>query len=66
MANELKNYRRTLAREGWEIIPGRKHVKCYHPKGGMIVMAATASDHRAILNAKGDVQRLKLKHGEKQ
>lgn len=58
MDKARKQIIKSLTRQGWKIVHGKKHVKCYSPDGETIVtMATTASDHRALQNTKARLRR---------
>lgn len=60
--SDVSRLLREKQREGWVVERGGKHYKLHHPKGGYIVVAASASDHKAIKNIQADIQRLERSH----
>ena len=58
MDKTYKKIIKSLERQGWRIVVGGKHVKCFSPDGETIVtIANTASDHRALKNNKARLRR---------
>lgn len=49
---------RALLRDGWVIVPGKKHLKLRSPKGNLLVVGRTQSCHRALRNALSILKRM--------
>lgn len=64
MNKEMKEFYRELERQGWRLEQGKKAMKAYHPKGGMVSMSLTPRVSMAHKAAARDVQKIKKMHGE--
>ena len=59
MSPETARFVKELEAAGWRRKPGRKHVKMLAPSGaGMMVVALTPSDRRALTNMRALAKRL--------
>ncbi|MEV2238799.1 hypothetical protein [Micromonospora sp. NPDC049891] len=59
---------RDLVRSGWIYTPGRKgnHGKLRSPQGRLVVIANSASDHRALKNTVSIIRRIQRIEGNDQ
>lgn len=65
-SKDVKQIIRDLRRDGWTVEQGRTHYKAIHPKGGSIAISVSPSDHHAVKNIKGDINRLNRQNLERE
>jgi len=62
---DIRKLLKILMRNGWAIHEG-KHYKAYHPHGGMVTIARSASCHHALDNILNYVNRLQKQHNQEE
>lgn len=55
---EVRGLISSAEKQGWRVVYGNKHVKCYPPEvdRGLVVISITPSDSRAYKNIKADLE----------
>lgn len=58
-SKEIKQIIREAEDLGWEVnLTNNGHYKCQHPSGGLIFMASTPSDRRALRNIRNYLRKM--------
>lgn len=62
----LKELLKRVKADGWLVEKAKNgHYKLTHPCGGLVFVSLSPSDHRALLNIRGDIRREMRKYGQK-
>jgi predicted RNA binding protein YcfA (HicA-like mRNA interferase family) len=58
MSRDVKHFTREVEARGWNVAPTRRgHLRLTHPNGGLVFVAGTPSDHRALTNMRAEIKR---------